>query len=103
MFSTISSMSALSPCSLCGRRAKTTEHHLIPRSRKKRNRAIFGPTADLCRDCHRMIHATYDNARLARDFRTIDLLREAPELRTYLAWIRKRPGTTYFGSRTRKS
>jgi len=50
-----------------------------------------------------MIHATYDNARLARDFRTIDLLREAPELRTYLAWIRKRPGTTYFGSRTRKS
>ena len=50
-----------------------------------------------------MLHATYDNARLARDFRTIALLREAPELQAYLAWIRKRPAATYFGSRTRKS
>jgi len=90
-------------CALCGRLAKTTEHHLVPRSRKKRNRDIFGPTAELCRDCHRMLHATFDNARLARDFRTIESLRAAPELAAYLTWIRKRPGSTYYGSRTRKS
>lgn len=101
--STLLIMSRLGLCALCGRRSKTTEHHLVPRSRKKRHRDLFGPTADLCRDCHRMLHATYDNAKLAREFRTIELLREAPELQAYLAWIRKRPGTVYFGSRERKA
>jgi 5-methylcytosine-specific restriction enzyme A len=90
-------------CELCGREARTTEHHLIPRSRKKQDRDTFGPTARACRDCHRMIHATFDNKRLARELPSIAKLREAPELQAYLKWIRKRPSTAYFGSRSKKS
>jgi hypothetical protein len=89
-------------CEFCGRGAKTTRHHLVPRSEKKRAKDRFGPVADLCRDCHRMIHATFENKSLAREFWTLDNLRAAPELRDYLAWIRRRPGATYFGSRDRR-
>jgi hypothetical protein len=91
-------------CELCGREAKTTRHHLVPRARRKktRDKENFGPIADLCRDCHRMVHATYDEARLAREFATVASLRAAPELQSYLRWIQKQPGTTYYGARERK-
>ena len=91
------------PCELCGRNAPTTRHHLVPRSRKKHERENYGTLADLCRDCHRKIHATWDNRTVARQYGTIDLLRAAPELQSYLTWIRKRPASAYFGSRQRKS
>jgi hypothetical protein len=89
-------------CELCGRHAPTTEHHLIPRSRRRQNADAFGPTARVCHDCHRTIHATFDNRHLARELNTIPRLREAPELARYLAWIRNRPGTQRFGVRTRR-
>jgi hypothetical protein len=89
-------------CQLCGRDAPTTRHHLVPRSRKKHERETYGALADLCRDCHRKIHATWDNKTVARQYGTIDLLRAAPELQSYLKWIRKKPSSAYFGSRDRK-
>ncbi len=89
-------------CELCGRPAATTRHHLVPRSRRKKERAAFGSAADLCRDCHRMVHATFENKQLAREYPDIVSLRGAPELQRYLKWIRKRPAATYYGSRNRK-
>ena len=86
-------------CELCGRAAATTRHHLVPRSRRKREAEIYGPTADLCRDCHGMIHTVFDNRRLARERASIDLLRAAPELQNYLAWIRRRPSATHYRAR----
>jgi hypothetical protein len=49
-----------------------------------------------------MIHATFDNKRLAREYPDVASLRGAPELQRYLRWIRKRPAVTYYGSRNRK-
>lgn len=88
-------------CELCGREAKTTEHHLIPRSRKNHEEG-FGPVAQLCKDCHRKAHATWDNKTLAKDYDTVDKLKVAPELQSYLKWIRKQSGTVYFGSKSKK-
>ncbi len=85
-------------CQLCSREARTTRHHLVPRSRRKHERESYGSLIDLCRDCHRKIHATWDNKTIARTYATIEKLSAAPELQAYLTWIRKRPGTTYFGS-----
>ena len=90
-------------CALCGRGAATTRHHLVPRSRRRNERDRFGPRTGLCRDCHRMVHATFDNKRLAREYPTLDALRRAPELQAFLRWIRKRPADTYYGGRDRKS
>lgn len=89
-------------CELCGRPSAITKHHLIPRSRKKREREEFGPTADLCRDCHRKCHATYNNATLAREYSTVEKLKVAAELQSYLKWIKKQSPTQYFGSKSSK-
>lgn len=62
----------------------------------------FGPTARLCRDCHRTVHATWDNRTLARQYETIGKLRSAPEIERYLEFIRKRPGTALVAVRKRK-
>lgn len=80
---------------LCGRAAATTRHPLVPRSRGGRR----GPTAELCRDCHGMVHAVFENRVLARERASIDLLRAAPELGKYLAWIRRRPSATHYRAR----
>jgi hypothetical protein len=88
-------------CQLCNREIVTTKHHLIPRSRKRREREAFGPTANLCADCHRKCHATWDNATLARDYNTIQKIKVAPELQSYIKWIRKQAPTVYFGSKER--
>lgn len=85
-------------CELCGREAETTSHHLVPRSRKRQQSEDFGPTAELCRDCHRKIHATWDNKTIGQKYNTIELLLEAEEMQEYLNWIKKQPGTAYFGS-----
>ena len=63
------------PCSLCDRlftRAQLTRHHCKPRQKG-------GGTEDielLCPQCHGMVHATYTNATLARQYTTIDELRQ---------------------------
>ncbi|MBI4863026.1 MAG: hypothetical protein HY815_22595 [Candidatus Riflebacteria bacterium] len=87
---------------MCGRRAETTEHHLVPRSRRRKAPETFGPTARLCRDCHRKVHATFDNRELTFDLDSVEKLRARPEIAAYLRWIRKRPGTAYFKSKRKK-
>jgi hypothetical protein len=75
-------------CALCEREVEPgmiTLHHLLPRQQ--------GGQADdrvpLCRPCHKQIHATFANRDLARDYLTIELLRQAPLLQPFLKWIRK--------------
>ncbi len=75
---------------------------IVPRSRRKHESETYGSLVDLCRDCHRKIHATWDNKTVARQYGTLELLRAATELQSYLKWIRKKPASAYFGSRDRK-
>ena len=77
-------------CELCDREmARLTVHHLVPRQAVKRKKAEPGPTADICSACHRQIHALFDNAYLAQHLDTIEKLRAEPQLRKFLAWLRK--------------
>jgi hypothetical protein len=80
------------PCALCGRaftERELTRHHCKPRSR--------GGTSDgialICRQCHGMVHATYTNETLGALYPTIRKLREAPELASFLKWVRKQPSS----------
>ena len=78
------------PCSLCGRPfepRQLTKHHCLPRAE--------GGTQEhvelLCSQCHGMVHATYTNETLAAVYPTLDDLRRAPELASYIRWARKLP------------
>jgi hypothetical protein len=75
-------------CAFCGRvvpASMITLHHLLPKGEggKPEHRE------PLCKPCHKQIHAVFSNKQLAVEYHSIDSLRAAPELATFLAWIRK--------------
>jgi hypothetical protein len=73
-------------CQLCERDVeRVTVHHLIPKEEDGKH----GPRAELCSACHRQIHVLYDNTRLARELHSLDRLRDEPEMRRFLSWVRK--------------
>lgn len=89
------------PCGLCGRpfdRKHLTKHHCLPR-------AEGGTQEDvelLCPQCHGMVHATYTNETLAGLYPTLAQLRKAPELTSFLRWVRKQPSTRRKRNRPRR-
>ena len=88
-------------CGLCQRpflERELTRHHCKPRSHGGSHHHI----ALLCRQCHGMVHATYTNQTLAAMYPTIRKLREAPELESYLKWVRKQPSSRRKANKVRK-
>ena len=81
------SASAAAPqCGLCQRTVQSTSrHHLVPREEGGKH----GPTVELCQPCHSSVHRFLSNRDLARRYATVDALRAAAELQTYLHWIRR--------------
>lgn len=85
-------------CPLCDRPVPQSErdaHHLVPKSRGG------AETVVLHRICHRQIHALFSLSELERQYRSVEALREAPQLARFLAWVRRKPDD--FFERTRKS
>jgi hypothetical protein len=73
-------------CGLCEREVQaTSRHHLVPREEGGKH----GPTVDLCQPCHSSVHRFLSNRDLARRFPSVEALRGADELQTYLRWIRR--------------
>jgi hypothetical protein len=73
-------------CELCEREVeRLTVHHLVPKQRDGQG----GPTADLCAACHRQIHTPFDNARLERELNCLERLRDEPQMRRFLSWVRR--------------
>lgn len=62
-------------------------HHLVPRLKGGRG----GPVVLLHHICHKEVHARFTEAELARDFATVEALREAERLRPFLDWVARRP------------
>jgi 5-methylcytosine-specific restriction protein A len=86
-------------CDLCGRvvpRVLITLHHLKPKSRG-------GKAADrvpLCKPCHKQLHAMFSNRQLDEMYRSIETLRQTPELQPFLKWIRKQKPDRNFRTAT---
>jgi hypothetical protein len=78
-------------CPLCGRpipsHARQSLHHLVPKLRGGKG----GPTVRLHQICHNEIHATLTETELARDYASIDALRNHPRLAKFIAWVARRP------------
>ena len=92
-------MTELGDCPLCGRKLvggrSVNQHHLVPRSRNGRD------TIALHRICHAAIHATLSEKELARQYNTIERLREHPQLRRFIVWVRRK--SPEFWVRTRRA
>jgi hypothetical protein len=84
-------------CELCHRDVETTSHHLIPKEIHSKNWCkknfsrdeMKNRRADLCKDCHKMIHKNFSNAELGRHYNTIDLLLEHHKVEKFVNWVKK--------------
>jgi hypothetical protein len=75
-------------CPVCERECDgedRSHHHVLPKSRGGKT------TETICRACHRQIHRLFTVKELARDYSTIEALRVAPAMQTWIAWVSKRP------------
>jgi hypothetical protein len=88
-------------CSLCERpfeRQQLTKHHCLPRQKGGTQEDV----ALLCSQCHGMVHSTFTNQTLARMYPSVAKLREAPELESFLRWVRKQPPSRRKRNRPRR-
>lgn len=86
-------------CALCGHeysRKELTRHHLVPKSRGGREVEL------ICRPCHAQIHAVYTEKELEQDFGTLDSLRQAPKLQSWMRFVRRRKPTGRIRVKTSK-
>jgi hypothetical protein len=73
-------------CELCERKVSLyTVHHLVPRSRDNKIQKV----AILCKACHGMVHRLISNLELEKNYYSIELLKEHPEVNRFIRWVRK--------------
>ena len=85
-------------CPLCERAIPPPQrdaHHLVPKSKGGRR------TEFLHRVCHRQVHALFTETELARQYATVEALLAHPEMQTFVALVKTKPGD--FFVHTRKS
>lgn len=86
-------------CALCHREVDLlTRHHLLPKQEGGRH----SETVDLCQPCHSTIHRLFTNRELARQFTTVQALRQAEPLQKYLSWIQNKKNITRLSNRRGK-
>ena len=80
-----------SRCALCGRELAMPydEHHVIPKSRGGTEKV------ELHRICHSKIHSVFTNQELKRDYKSIEELRNHPEIEKFIRWIKNKPPGFY--------
>ncbi|NDP59097.1 MAG: HNH endonuclease [Oxalobacteraceae bacterium] len=85
-------------CPLCERPIpghQKDAHHLIPKCQGG------SLTVSLHRICHRQIHALFTETELARQFSTVEQLKQQDEMSRFLKWVKTKPND--FFEKSRKS
>lgn len=90
-------------CELCERSLTLTEHHLIPREmhnkswckkkftlEERKNNKI-----NICHDCHDAIHRFVDNKTLAKEYNTLDKLKNHDKIIAFINWVSKSPNRKF--------
>jgi hypothetical protein len=71
-------------CPLCGREVPhVSDHHLTPRSRGGK------VTLPICLDCHRSVHAFFNNKELEAQYHTVDALLANEKFAAHMKWLGK--------------
>jgi hypothetical protein len=86
-------------CILCEREVPfLTDHHIVPKSRGGKDLVA------ICRDCHRQLHALFENKVLESDLNTVEAIIANDSFVKYLKWVDKRPfGAVHKAKRAKDS
>ena len=88
-------------CLLCKRSMQTTLHHMIPKSvhqrRDEPRSFLLGKENILicCRPCHSCIHRAENNATLAKEYYTQELIMSHSKIRSFVEWVSKQSTARY--------
>jgi gluconate kinase len=85
-------------CPLCERPIPSSQqdaHHLVPKSHGGVQTAV------LHRICHRQIHALFTETELARQYATVEALKQHEEMVHFIRWVQTKPDA--FFEKSRKS
>ncbi len=85
-------------CPICERVIPDSQkdaHHLVPKSKGGKD------TQYLHRICHKQIHALFTETELASQLNSAASLREHPEMRKFIDWVKSKPNSFY--ERSKKS
>ena len=88
-------------CPLCERQMPDKEkskHHLIPCAEG----GTHGKKAVIHRICHVKIHSLFTEEELAKNYNTIDKLKEHTDIIKFIKWVSKKDGSFYDVSRRSK-
>ena len=73
-------------CPLCNRKIEIlTDHHVVPKSRGG------SELVSICKDCHKQVHALFDNKTLEESLNTVEALLANEQFSKYIKWVIKRP------------
>lgn len=82
-------------CELCGVDCECTKHHLVPKLKaKNKYKDLKDDDSNIiwiCRQCHDVIHATWDESTLRDLYNTKEKLLETQEMKKFIAWRQKHP------------
>lgn len=67
-----------------------TKHHFIPKSCGGRS------TENICRTCHRQLHALFTNKELEKELNSVEVLKVNRDVQKYLDWVKDRNPDQYF-------
>jgi hypothetical protein len=85
-------------CPLCERPIPLSQqdaHHLVPKSHGGVQTAVMH------RICHRQIHALFTETELARQYATVEALKQPEEMARFIRWVQTKPDA--FFEKSRKS
>ncbi len=60
-------------------------------ARRELKRRDPARTVDLCRPCHRNVHASLSNGDLEKGYDSLESLSAHPDVRRFTEWVRDRP------------
>jgi hypothetical protein len=94
-------------CPICQRELgsiKVNEHHLIPRSRKHRNKELFNSTEviKVHEICHNAIHASISETELLQQYHTVPALLAHPNIQAFVKWVKKKPIDFYTSTKKKR-
>ena len=84
-----------STCELCKREVETTYHHFIPKQIHSKDwcKRMFtrdemkNRRADLCGDCHPMVHQYFKHSELGKTYNTVDKLLTHEKVSKFFEWV----------------
>jgi 5-methylcytosine-specific restriction protein A len=86
----------INTCPVCYVSEGVSKHHIVPKSQKGKEIVL------ICEPCHKQIHSIFTTKQLAKNYYTIERLKENEEIQKWIAWRRTHPNSSISHKQTTK-